>query len=379
VISPDEIRRKAANLYRPFLRAWLAGDVFFPRVIPTNRTLDRDDIPAAIAAMHSLRAGAKETLGYGYSIEWRTIRSGHFGRNPFPDRIVLETPEDLLRLIGKSSEFKAFAAAIAKIRNDLPQLNDWTAKHLRTVIDIAPDLDRLIGVAKYFLSHPNPGCYVRELPVPVDTKFIERYEAVLMDWLNRLLPPQAIHSGETKFARRFGLRTPSSHFLMRFLCPVLQAEAGCPWSELSLPLESLATLSIRPAQVLIVENRINLLTLPPCSHSLALWGEGHAVVEFRTLPWLSDADVIYWGDIDVEGFAILSSLRATFPHVRSLHMDEETIDCFPQFHGNGTGRTPPVPPLLTPAERAAFERCCRENLRLEQERVPFPTAWLDSA
>lgn len=43
------------------------------------------------------------------------------------------------------------------------------------------------------------------------------------------------------------------------------------------------------------------------------------------LPWLTDTEVIYWGDIDTHGFAILDRLRAWLPWVRSALMDRETL------------------------------------------------------
>jgi hypothetical protein len=72
MIQPDEIRRKADNLYRDCLKAWLEGDdTFFPRIIPANRTLDQGNVGAAVEAVRRLREGSKESLGFGYSVEWR--------------------------------------------------------------------------------------------------------------------------------------------------------------------------------------------------------------------------------------------------------------------------------------------------------------------
>jgi hypothetical protein len=37
------------------------------------------------------------------------------------------------------------------------------------------------------------------------------------------------------------------------------------------------------------------------------------------------SSVVYWGDIDSHGLAILSGVRATVPHVRSVLMDLDTL------------------------------------------------------
>jgi hypothetical protein len=94
------------------------------------------------------------------------------------------------------------------------------------------------------------------------------------------------------------------------------------------------------------------------------------VSELRHLDWLANCPIIYWGDIDVEGFEILSALRAVFPHTGSLMMDEQTVQHFLSLGGPGSGRSPLEPPFLAPAERAAFLVCRSKNLRIEQERLP---------
>ena len=39
------------------------------------------------------------------------------------------------------------------------------------------------------------------------------------------------------------------------------------------------------------------------------------------LGWLTDLDLVYWGDIDTHGFAILNRLRHRFGNARSMLMD----------------------------------------------------------
>jgi hypothetical protein len=40
---------------------------------------------------------------------------------------------------------------------------------------------------------------------------------------------------------------------------------------------------------------------------------------------MSGARILYWGDIDTHGFAILDRLRTGMPHMRSLMMDQATL------------------------------------------------------
>jgi hypothetical protein len=122
--------------------------------------------------------------------------------------------------------------------------------------------------------------------------------------------------------------------------------------------------------VVIVENQLNLLTLPRMSRGLAIRGEGRAVTRLRQLQWLTDNLVLYWGDIDVEGFQILSSLRMFFPHVRSVLMNEAVLCDHKALVLEGSGANCADPRNLLDDERAAFRLCQRHNWRLEQERLP---------
>jgi hypothetical protein len=370
MIRPEDIRRKALNLYPEFLRAWLAAEAYFPRTIPANLRLEPGDHAGAKLAITDLREGSKEIRGFGYSVQWRERRSREFGRNVFPVQIAFESQEDFLRYIGKQVEFRAFAASVERLRHEFPPLEDWIRSHRQWLVDIEPDVDGLLQVLRYFRANPRPGRYARELPIPVDTKFIERNERVLRDWFDLVLAPISIRSDEMHFCRRYGLKYAELHVLVRFLDQKLQEELNCPWEELSLPISSLAELPVHDARIWIVENKVNLLTLPPSPRTLAVGALGRAIVELRSLPWLAGLPIFYWGDLDVEGFEILSALRAEFPQARSMLMDVAALANYRHLAVPGTGRKPAIPPHLTPPELHAFSECVGGNLRIEQERIP---------
>ena len=106
MITPEEIRQKAERQYKGVLRAWLDNDPsFFPKVVPCSKSLDIEDIEA----VQRLRNESKEVIGYGYTVQWQTIRSRTIGRNRQIKRILFETRDDLLRLINRQKEFAQFA------------------------------------------------------------------------------------------------------------------------------------------------------------------------------------------------------------------------------------------------------------------------------
>lgn len=370
MIDPSEIRCKAENLYPAFLAAWLAGDDFFPRAVPCDKRVDAN-LAVAAASVRRLKSEAKEERGFGYSIEWRERASRTHGRNCFPQRIVFETADDLLRYIGKHREFAEFAATVERVRGRHPQLDPWIRSHRRLLIDNASQIDGLLQVVDYLLAHSRPGLFARELPLNVDTKFIERNRAILREWLDLVLPPHAIRADEDHFERRYGLCYTEPHVTVRFLDPAVQRALGSPWPEFSLPLTMLAAQPIVARRAIVVENKINLLTLPPAKDSIAIGGLGNSVTDLRYAAWLGDVELWYWGDIDVDGFAILSRLRTVFPRVRSVLMDDDTLRIWRDRLGSaGNGRAALPCPNLTPAEQAALRACGAENLRIEQERFP---------
>lgn len=124
-------------------------------------------------------------------------------------------------------------------------------------------------------------------------------------------------------------------------------------------------------RVIIVENKVTLLTLPPLRDCIALGGLGRGVTLFRDVGWLSSKEIDYWGDLDVSGFEILSALRAVFPQTRSLLMDEGTLETWRHLAQPWSGKSADALPYLTAAEQAAYTICRRHGLRIEQERLPL--------
>ncbi len=372
MIQPEQIRRKAENLYPQYLRAWLDEEPFFPRQIPCGKELD-ESLSAAIASVQRLRADAKESRGFGYSIEWIERSSRMHGKNAFPQRIVFQTELDFLKYLGKEREFKRFVTAVERVKSRYPVLQNWIRSHRKLLIEVADEVDGLLEVVEYLAAHPRPNVFVRELPLSVDTKFVERNQRVLREWLDLTLPPHAIRTDETHFSRRYGLKYAEPLILVRFLDPAIQRLAASPWEECAIPLHNLARVPMKPDRVVIIENKVNLLTFPSLAGGIALGGLGGGVTDLRYVPWLADSDLWYWGDIDVEGFQILSRLRIDFPATRSFLMDGETTSSWHlQIGTRGTGSKDPVPTNLTRAERAAYAVCVDENVRIEQERFPQP-------
>src|SRR5207249_1349815 len=135
-------------------------------------------------------------------------------------------------------------------------------------------------------------------------------------------------------------------------------------TDFSIPPQEFAGLNWPAERVLIVENKFTFLTLPPLARTLAVWGAGTAAELLGAAGWLSQRRVWYWGDLDVAGFHILNRLRVTFPHVRSVMMDEPTLRAHERL---AVICVPPEPANLselTSAEQALCTELEQRQIRL---------------
>jgi hypothetical protein len=368
MLPPTEIKRKAARLYLPFLRAWLRHEAFFPITfstgpVPLDYLTLREDV-------RELQAQSKERRGSGYSLEYEVQHKRSAGLQTVPVRAIIATEQDFLSLIEKNEEFSRFQQDIALIREKASQLAAWMERSPQKVIDHHGYWPKLLAVCRYFQDHPRPALYIRELPINVHTKFIEQHRGILSELLEQCLAPEAIQAEAATFERRFGLRAKESLLRVRLLDAQLHARYGLPITDVSVPLAQSGALDLLRGQCCVVtENEMTFLTLPPHKDTFALFGGGFKVSDLALVPWLSDCPIFYWGDLDAQGFQILSSLRALFPHVTSVMMDWETFSAFSAFCVTGTSTPVRQLPYLTPEEHALFLHLAENTLRLEQEHI----------
>jgi hypothetical protein len=125
----------------------------------------------------------------------------------------------------------------------------------------------------------------------------------------------------------------------------------------------------------VIENEITYLAFPVPAAAMVIFGGGYAVPVLEPLGWLAGLDLVYWGDIDTHGFAILNRLRHHLPHVRSVLMDRVTLLDHREHWGREPSPTAAVLDRLGPAESALYADLIADtyapSVRLEQERVSF--------
>jgi hypothetical protein len=369
MITPQEITRKARSHYRAFLRSALCHEPFFPLEIPFGKPSATTDYATLRHWVEQLQKGSKSALGYGYTVELRARKMQRYGQQSLPERIYIESEMDFLRLIQKQREAGDWRKRVDLTREQLPQLETWISKQLSQFLAHLDDWPELLLVCQYFMANPRPQLYMRELPIRVHTKFIETHQPVLRSLLEFLIPADAFRPEEMSFERRFFLRYDEPVIRCRLLDARLQQHLGWPADDLSVPLSQAATWNISSLRVFIIENRMNFLTFPSTPDGIALWGSGFHAANLREWPWLHACHLWYWGDLDAQGFEILSQVRRYFAHTRSLMMNEMTWERYQAYAVAGTPTTMKSTLLLTPEEYALYQMLTEQQLRLEQEHI----------
>lgn len=363
MLTSTDIQQLAERKYQEFLRSVVIGENLFPLRVRFGR-------PNVTDAFAKLKREITELAGgnFGYTIEWEERNTRRWGTQKIPSQVRFDTPEQFITALGKEREVEQFRKNIAISVARIPQLNEWLASHVKWVVEFASVWEGMLAVCEYFLTHPRPRLYTRQLPIPVHTKFILENRQVLASMLEHILPAESKAEGST-FEERFGLIPLEPSVRFRSLDAAVQAKFGFSHDRMSLPLGTFAALKSEGLTIVITENLMNLECLPAIPNGLAIWGQGNAAELLHKVGWLSDCKVHYWGDIDEHGFHILARLRSRFPNIQSFMMDLATLERFREWAGVGE-KAGIAPSNLTTVESAAFKLVERESLRLEQEKIP---------
>jgi len=341
LITPQEIRQKALRLWssqEPLREDW-AGEPGHPWEITFGKPGARELLETFSQlrdAVRDLREGCKAVRGFGYEIEFEERHHRQLGRQLVPARIFIPSLEDLASLLGLAPTLRQWRELSDLIVTDQPALAALVARSPLRVLDFSQaEWRKLLSVVRFFQENQRPNLYARQLEiVGIDTKFIESKKRILRELLDLALPPESLelsHVDLDSFERRFGLRSEGSLVRFRFLGDSTPSQI--PYTDLSVPLVEFSRVALMVQRVFIVENKVNALAFPPVPHSIVVFGAGYGIRALRSVAWLKDREVFYWGDIDTHGFAILGALREFLPQACSFLMDQHTLQSFPSLWG----------------------------------------------
>jgi hypothetical protein len=366
--TPDDIAARVRRRWDDgsLLRAYANGDAFDPIEVPLRGPKPSeigDDVATARDWVAALDAGRRDDGRY--TLQWQSIGGRQIGRNRLPIRAVVSSNEQAWELLGVATLVRRFDEVLV-LAHQHPRVRQWIVDHPHHALGLGPEMSELIAAYVWLDGHRQSNRYLREISAPgVDTKFAERHRPVLAAMLG--VPPTA--SG---FLGGLGLRSKPRLVRLR---PAPSLGLPAPFTELAVRSEELAQLRVEPRVAVIVENEISYLSVDVPEDGVVIWGKGFEVDSVGRLRWLAGADILYWGDIDTHGFAILDRLRAWLPRARSVLMDRETLLAHRDRWVTEDRSAKSILTRLTPDEHDLYvelvEDWLGERVRLEQERIDW--------
>jgi len=372
MITINEIKKKTENIYAEYLKSIITEEIFFPKIIRSDKSVssDFDEMRKELAEVieHS-----KDRKGFGYTITYKQTKTRRHGIQSLPEEISFQTELDFLKYLHKEKEVAEFRKNCSLILSKFPELKDWIIKYPSKVISNSSEWKSLLKVCDYFKSHPTPNLYIRELPIDVHTKFIEKNKGIIKELLNILIKDH-IQSDETNFEKRFNLKYVEPLVRFRILDNSISQQYFSGVDDLSIPISQFEKLELPIKNVLVVENKTNLLTialtLPELEKTIVVFGSGYKVEILQKVEWFRQIKLFYWGDLDAQGFEILSQFRGYFTDVESILMDKLTFGKYFKDY-KGTLNKVSVPLNLKDEEKELYNLLKENNLRLEQEKIPI--------
>ncbi|MFN3867222.1 MAG: Wadjet anti-phage system protein JetD domain-containing protein [Demequina sp.] len=366
-VAPPEVVARASALYARHHRAWVADPtepaaLDIPLRVPTERDV-LTDIEGAIAWISAWRDAASL---WPATVTWETRRWSRVGEQTVPTRVRIDGAWAITRVAGQQEAFGLLARRCEELRRVLGDGDAVVAALRRHAGQIAMldehDFDVLGGVVGWLAANPTSGRYARELPiVGVDSKWIERRRAMVEALVSAV-------TGRTSL----GLAEPPRLLRMRSLDPAWDFGGV---ADVSVRVGDAAALHVPLQTAIVTENLQTFLALPERPGTLAIHGGGYAVDALEAVPWLSAMRVLYWGDLDSDGFAIVNRARAHDIDLETVLMDGETLMAHRDLWVPEPDRTRRELPFLSVAEQDAYEALRREGWpRLEQERVAWAYA-----
>jgi hypothetical protein len=387
--TPADIQSQLQRMWDDgrLLSARLNAEPLFPlelRLRQPSISALGEQFDAARGWIRKLEAGSRAAKGHGYDIVWRDVNHRQLGRNSVPEKVLVPSEVDTLRLIGREADAKRFDQLAATTLACFPQLKSWVARRALMVLDHHAAWGRILAILQWFAAHPRAGLYLRQLDIEgVDSKFIETRKALLAEMLDQVLPAESVlatATGARQFEARYGLLIKPALIRFRILDGALNMSG---LSDISVPVAQFAQLDLDVRRIFITENEINGLALPNAPSSIVVFGGGYGIDRLAEIAWLRNKEIVYWGDIDTHGFAILDRLRASLPHARSMLMDADTLHAHRLLWGAEEKDKRFMGQLnrLSSAEYALFEALRDDvlgaRIRMEQERLRF--GWVSEA
>lgn len=372
-----------AEIERRLVRGWhkhlTREELVFPHSFSLG-TVDVKSLREDYATVYNLtRQWQKWADDNGAELTFITKLAQGRTRQQVPKSIQVDSIEQAAKIVGSNwtQRLERGNLRLKALLTRYPQLASYSS-YSRVVreIDGYKDLDfeLLCTVADWFIENSSKayGITPRQVPIPgVHAKWLQVHEAVVRELagIDDLFladrHPSRIHftylDPEHRASRR---RIHDSATVGDNFTPIYQ-----------------------PRIVVISENKDTAINFLPLEGAISVEGMGRGGKTAASFTWLRLAPlVVYWGDMDRDGYEILNGYREDFDRdIESILMDKDTYNAYEHFgtntdkHGNMLrAGNPKLVPCLHPEELAVYEMITSPDYqghrRIEQERIPLAVA-----
>jgi hypothetical protein len=376
---PEDVRQTLVRRFQSKHREWLIGDTGesqWPLEVPLGLPTEQ----AALRQVDGVRAWVSAWQGWQGvgTLSWCDRRWKALGVQRLPEKLALRGPEDVAMWIGESARWERAQSRYRALIARWPVLAQQLPRYFDVLADYSDaDYQRLAEMLDWIASHPYSNLYPRQLPVSgLDSKWLDGRKGLLTDLVAAI---QEDSSSDLDFYLRCGLKAPPLLVRMRVLDQSLRAHIGGV-GDITAPVDDLAGISWPVSHVFIVENLQTGLAMSDMPGAVVFMRLGYNVDVLARLPWLARARCMYWGDLDTHGFAILHRARSYIPELQSVLMDEETLLRHKALWVDEAAQHSAAElTLLTKEEQQLYrdlkQQRWGQNVRLEQERIGWTTAW----
>lgn len=354
--------------YKHYLQNLVIGKTFEPIVLRGGKNK-----PSTTVELHKqialFQKYEKKSDQLGWDIKWQDWSSKKLGNQKWPSQIIVSTEEDLLFLTNNKKHAEIFKELLHNILEWKPSLKEIIHHRPEIIHDYKDDWEKLKKVIDYLLSNDTKGHYIRSIPVPVHTKFLQQKKNIIL-LLLKSIQPDKFNENETDLEIALGVKRKPFLFQMRFLDKSLAEKHLSGIDFFACPADELKTKNWEVERIILVENETNLYLLPKMPKTLAIFSSGKALHLLKDIELFKITQTYYWGDLDEEGFVMLNDIRSYYQEIESLFMDQKTVE----IHLNEKHTQPLIykqMPLayLTQEEYKAYLELASTNGRIEQERL----------
>lgn len=350
----------------------------FPHAFPLGRAASAD-LRADYAAVHELTVTWQRwAKAHGAELTYTSRIAKGGTRQVVPTHVLVTSVDQAAAIVGNGWQERLARGRdrLAVLLDRSRTLDQADAGRILRLVDGYEDIDftLLLRVVDWYRADPSlaRGLTPRQVPIPgVHAKWLQAHgPAVLaltgLDDLG-LLPahPARIHFTYLDPGHRVsGRRVHDS------------ATVGDAFSPF-----------YRPEVVVISENKDTAIHFPALAGGISVEGVGRGGRTVAAFDWIKHAPtVVYWGDMDRDGYEILNGYRIDFDRdLDSILMDSATYEEFEPFGTNHdqNGRdlvvgAPRVVDQLRTDELAVYQRLLHPehtgHRRIEQERIPLTRA-----